>query len=148
MRDSFSYVRVRCTSIDEHVVAKHQTSTTTIVQQKHRNHSTAVQHGAVDPHNKHQIKYAPISARQRRQADGVGSPQHVVEHVYSWICSQYQLINRNLLGLHNNIAGVMRGQAKGLSVPCSFSQSSLFRPYMRRPVLFWGTMQLLAFASR
>ena len=46
--------------------------------------STAQHNPSFNPH-KQQSQYAPISARQRKQADSVGSSQHVVEHLYSSI---------------------------------------------------------------
>jgi len=73
---------------------------------KHRKHST-VPHSAVNPRNKQQSKYAPITARQRRHADGVGSRQHVVEHIYRSLCPQSERINRHMLGLRKH-GGVMR----------------------------------------
>ena len=67
----------------------------------YRKYST-VQHSAVNPRNKQQSADAPIRARQRRQADGVGSRQHVVEHIYSSLCSPNERRNRNLLGIQND----------------------------------------------
>ena len=52
-------------------------------------------HSAVNPH-KQQSKHAPIRARQCKQADRVGSSQHVVEYLYSSLCSQNKRRNRNL----------------------------------------------------
>ena len=71
----------------------------------------------MNPH-KQQRKYAPIRARQRKQADRVGSSQHVIE------ASQNERRNRNLPGLpkyrtnhpHSSLADVMF-----LPVHCSVS---------------------------
>ena len=97
LRDFFLYVRY--TSIFGHVVAQlDQISATSPVPQ-----APQVQHSAVNPRNKQQSRYAPIRARQRRQADGVGSRQHVVEDIYSALCCQNERINRNLLGLQKKM---------------------------------------------
>ena len=74
---------------------------------KHHNHST-VQHSAVNPHDKQQSKYAPIRARQRRQADGVGSRQHVVERLHSTPCVFKTNEEIEVCSAYKNIAGVMR----------------------------------------
>ena len=71
-------------------------------------HSTAVQQSAVNPRNKQQSKYAPIRARQRRQADGVGSRQHVVERLHSTPCVFKTNEEIEVCSAYKNIAGVMR----------------------------------------
>ena len=102
---------------------------------KHRKHST-VPHSAVNPRNKQQSKYAPITARQRRHADGVGSRQHVVEHIYRSLCPQSERINRHMLGLRKHCWWCDARRVCLYTV--LFSPSFLFLPYMRRPGCFGG----------
>ena len=101
---------------------------------KHRKHST-VQHSAVNPRNKQQSKYA-IRARLRRNADGVGSRQHVVGYIYSSLCSHNERRNRNLVGLQKYCWWCEQ---------CCFSPPYAFRPYMRRAGCFrrtWSSWHL------
>ena len=116
---------------------------------KHRKHST-VQHSAVNPRNKQQSKYAPIRAGQRRQADGVGSRQHVFEHIYySSLCSQNERRNRNLLGLHKNIADGVWCDARRVCLYTALSLSVLSISFIHGSVwVVFGTTELLEFASR
>ena len=58
----------------------------------------STQYTPINPH-KQQSKYASIRARQRKQADRVGSSQHV-EHLYSSLYFQNERRNPNLPGLH------------------------------------------------
>ena len=128
-------------SIFEHVVTEHNQIST---------HST-VQHSVVNPRNKEQSKHGPIRARQRRQADGVSSRQQVVEHIYytsyihSSLCSQNEERNRTLLGPQKYCRW------------CDARRVYLYTALSLRPSYFvhtcgvrivWGTMELLAFASR
>ena len=97
---------------------------------KHRKHST-VRHSAVNPRNKQQSKYRPIRARPRRQADGVGLRQHIVEHIHSLLCSQNERRNRNLLGLQKYCWCVARRVCLYTTLA-----SFLFHPYLWRPGCF------------
>ena len=109
-------------------------------------------HSAVNPH-KQQSKHAPIRARQCKQADRVGSSQHVVEYLYSSLCSQNKRRNRNLprglqkcTTIHKNggLAGVMlEGFARTLLYLSVLSISSMHSASW----LFSWTRELLAFAS-
>ena len=79
--------------------SKQSTAQQRTAQRSRAQHSTAL-----NPH-KQQSTYAPIRARQRKQADRVGSSQHVVEHLLcnSSLCSILVLLskrrNQNLPGL-------------------------------------------------
>ena len=79
-------------------------------------HSTA-QHSTVNPH-KRQSQYAPIRARQRKQADRVGSSQ-LVEHSYSSLLSQNEQRNRNLCGLQKSPT-VAFTKKNGVMLPVHF----------------------------
>ena len=101
------------------------------------NTAQIAQRRAVNPH-KQQSKYAPIRARQRKQADRYGSSQHIVEYLYCTLCPQNERRNRNLPGLQKH-RGIHKRFTKRLSwrdVACtllySCSPSFLFRPRMRR----------------
>ena len=112
---------------------------------KYRKHST-VQHGAVNPRNKQQSKYAPIKARQRRQADGVGSRQHVVERMYIQLAVLKTNEEIKICSVYKNTAGgVMR---KGFACTLLFLSLLSTSSTHAAPGLFSGTMELLAFASR
>ena len=84
-------------STAQHGPAQHSTAQHSTAQHSSAQHNTA-QHSTVNPH-KQQSKYAPIRARQRKQADRVGSSQHV-EHLYSSLYFQNERRNQNLPGLH------------------------------------------------
>ena len=77
-------------NIYEHVVVEHHQISSNVPQ---------AQNSAVNPH-KPQSKYAPIRARQRKQADRVGSSQHAAEPLDSSLCSQNERRSRGLPGLH------------------------------------------------
>ena len=77
----FLYVRACCRRASSANTAQHNTSQLN------------------PPCTKQQSKYAPIRARQRKQADRVGESQRLVEHLYSSPCSQNEPRNRTLPGL-------------------------------------------------
>ena len=111
---------------------------------KHCKHSTA-RHSAVNPRNK-QSKYAPIRGRQRRQADGVGSRQHVVERMYIQLAVLKTNEEIKICSVYKNTAGgVMR---KGFACTLLFLSLLSTSSTHAAPGLFSGTMELLAFASR
>ena len=94
------------------------------------------------PH-KQQSKYAPIRARQRKQA-----LTELAGARMSWsFCIARCVLKTNgetaiFPAYQSSLAGVM------LPGHCSFSPSFLFRPCMRRPGCLRGPWELLAFASR
>ena len=105
-----------------------------------------VQHSAVNPRNTQQIKYAPIRARQRRRADGVGSRQHIAEHTYNSLCSQNERIIE-ICSAYKNIAagGVMR---EGFACTLLFLSVLSISSMHAASGLFLWTTELLAFACQ
>ena len=102
-----------------------------------------MQHSTANPHNKRQSKYAPIKARQRRQADGVGSRQHVVKHIYSLLCSQNE---KSKYARPTKIfgGGVMR---EGFACTLLFLSVLSISSIHVASGLFLGTIEPLAFGN-
>ena len=125
-------------------------------------HGTA-QHN--QPCTKHQSKYVPIGARQRKQADKVGESQHVVEHSNEEIEFGLACKNTDMQFLYKNYSqSIITGGVMSDVIPdlfdsisdrmnmhhCPFS-ASFVRMYFVRAcgvgVISWS-MELLAFSSR
>ena len=109
--------------------------------------STA-QHSSVNPHKWHS-KYAPIRARQRKQADRVGSSQQVVEHLQHAVrCVLYERKKSKSARPTKKHNHLFTKQLSWCDVPGVCLSVLSISSMHRASGLFSWTMELLTFASR